>query len=196
MPKTSTPKASDKTAALAKSASIEAKAEAVQAQTTEQKGEKDKFEVKPAFHCRMRAIGQKVLTTMADVQPKAVALWEVFTKRMTEPKVLYPGSFGVSVMLSEKPEDAFEYWAVVPATPDSEVPEGMEVLIVEPCDYVEVTTTLDKMQEVFAFMFGEWAQKNPEQKLSTTLPNLEWYPPNHSDTQELTICFPLEKKKE
>ncbi|KAK2956859.1 hypothetical protein BLNAU_8136 [Blattamonas nauphoetae] len=169
---------------VAPQAPIEAKQEA-----------KDKFTVTIEKRPHLRGIGMKTMATMENVSAKAVELWsKEFGPRMCEPKALYPGSYGITVMLSDKPESEFEYWAVIPVSDDEAViPDGMEVIYVKDQVQAEVPTTLDKLQEAYGYMYGEWAQKHPEHKLSMTLPNIEWYPPTYEETKELTVCFPLEQ---
>ncbi|KAK2947030.1 hypothetical protein BLNAU_18032 [Blattamonas nauphoetae] len=197
MPKFIPPKAKDKAAKLAKEPSIDEKVAAVQAQTEDKKEDKADFTVQIKPYGRIRGIGMKVIATTADISPKAAKLWSSdFGPRMGELKGQYPGSFGISVMQSEKPEDPFEYWAVIPVSDEEPIPDGMEEVIVEPRDYAQVDITFDKLPAAYQYLYGEWAQKNKEQNLSMVLPSVEFYPPQYMETKEMSICVPLEKKKE
>ncbi|KAK2956853.1 hypothetical protein BLNAU_8130 [Blattamonas nauphoetae] len=112
---------------------------------------KDKFTVTIEKRPHLRGIGMKTMATMENVSAKAVELWsKEFGPRMCEPKALYPGSYGITVMLSDKPESEFEYWAVIPVSDDEAViPDGMEVIYVKDQVQAEVPTTLDKLQEAY-----------------------------------------------
>ncbi|KAK2951204.1 hypothetical protein BLNAU_13820 [Blattamonas nauphoetae] len=194
MPKSTTPTVNDKTAELSKQPSLDEKTTTVASQTAEKKAEKDDFTVQIKKYGRIRGIGIKTMATMANIPEKAGKLWLDFVPRMDEVTGAYPGTIGVNVMITENAEDPYQYWAVKPVTNEEAIPAGMEEVVVEGQTYVQVNTKVDQLGEAYAYVYGEWAKKNPEHKLSWTLPTWEFYPPSYMETKEVTLCMALEKK--
>ncbi|MGL6226202.1 MAG: GyrI-like domain-containing protein [Thermoguttaceae bacterium] len=159
------------------------------------------FEVSIVEFSAKHLVGMKVATSMQNAQVDCQKAWETFAPRMSEVHGTVCGcgscgcteAFGVSVMTSE---NEFDYWAAVPAAPETPLPSGMGRIEIPAGLYAKCTVSggLEKLVEAFMYIYGPWIHGQTEYCLSMQAPCFEQYPPNWQFDADFDIFAPVVKQ--
>ena len=139
-----------------------------------------------------RLVGMKVLTSMKQASVDCPACWRAFCQHLG--KLAPDGSkdsYGLSFMINA--ED-FYYWAAVDADLAKDVPEGLERVDIPAGLYAAcVSPNLEKVGEVYSFLYQTWLSGQSEYALNEQTPCFEQYPPNWQLSGAFDVFMPIRK---
>ena len=144
----------------------------------------------------IRLVGKRISTAYATAAQDCPALWENFSKEMHLCEInegcTTTRSFGVSIMTGP---DSFDYMAAIESPVNGAI-EGIHELLLPKGTYLKcVCPGLDKIGEVFGFMYdGVWTRENTDFNLDFEKPCFEEYTEEYFKNGQLNIYAPLKGK--
>lgn len=155
----------------------------------------DKSAITVSEQPAVRLIGMSVRTSMAKVPADCGALFARFGPRMGEVATNGGGaSYGVSFMV-EGSQDAFDYWAALPAAGDAPVPAGMaECQIPAGLHASAGFDSFAGIGAVFEKLYTQWLPSQNEYVLRAGAPSYEFYAADAMQTGKGKVFMPVVRK--
>ena len=143
-----------------------------------------------------KIIGLQCQTEMGKTMEDLPKLWDEYMGRLDEIKNRVDDKVGFGVSISDDPSSKkFTYLAGAEVTDDSNIPEGMTMIIIKPAKYVVFTHKgpIEKLGETYNNIWNEWLPKS-NLKVNVKAPCLERYDDRFKDDESsiMEILFTLE----
>jgi AraC family transcriptional regulator len=150
------------------------------------------FEVTVVDFPAKHLIGMKVRTDMQKAQTDCSTLWQTFGPIEIPGYDCTGGAYGIYIMLNE---NDFDYWAAVETSSSVAVPDGMQSVALPAGPYAKCTAaSLEKLGEVYMYLYGEWITQQQEFTPNVQAPSFELYPSNWQMNGAFDVYVPVNKK--